>query len=326
MTVARLLLGYYHPWPNDAGFTLARHQGRYAEAGIDLHVGVVDPGRGDTLAHLARDEGDLGVVPTNRLLAARSRGQRVTAVAAVNQVGLETLHSLRSLGIARPRDLTGRRVALNSTPRGLAMVRHLVQADGGDPDQVTIVDSGPRELQSADLLAGTAEAYFGAYWAWDELFDPHPAADRLSWPVKDHGAPAFHSYLLVAREDWLAAHPGTLGPLLAASAAGFHAAAADPVAAGAHFGHVTPYFPPAVLERSVRLVAPTWFHAGRWGTLRDDLVAPYARWLLAHDALPDLAGLAGAGAGPLATGLAGSGGSDGLDGFDGLGGAAEVGA
>ncbi len=298
MTTARLMLGYYHPWPNDAGFTLARQLGRYAEAGVDLHVAVVDPGRGDTLAHLGRGEADLGVVPSNRLLAARSRGQRVAAVAAVNQAGLETLHSLRSLGVERPRDLAGRRVALNPTPRGLAMVRHLVRVDGGDPDRVGIVDSGPRELQSADLLAGVAEAYFGAYWAWDELFDPHPAADRLSWPVKDHGAPAFHSYLLVAREEWAAAHPEALAGVLTASESGFRAAAADPAAAAAHFQHVVPYFPPALLERSVRLVAPTWFHDGRWGTVRDALLTPYAHWLLEHGALPDLSGLPGASLGP----------------------------
>lgn len=298
MTTARLMLGYYHPWPNDAGFTLARQLGRYADAGVDLHVAVVDPGRGDTLAHLARGEADLGVVPSNRLLAARARGQRVVAVAAVNQVGLETLHSLRSLGVERPRDLAGRRVALNPTPRGLAMVRHLVRVDGGDPDRVVVVDSGPRELQSADLLAGTAEAYFGAYWAWDELFDPHPAADRLSWPVKDHGAPAFHSYLLVARAEWADAHPEALAGVLTASESGFRAAAADPGAAAAHFQHVAPYFPPALLERSVRLVAPTWFHDGRWGTVRDALLAPYARWLLEHGALPDLSGLPGASRGP----------------------------
>jgi putative hydroxymethylpyrimidine transport system substrate-binding protein len=300
MTTARLLLGYYHPWPNDAGFTFGRHLGRFADAGLDLHVGVVDPGRGDTLAHLARDEADLGVVPSNRLLAARARGERVTAVAAVNQVGLETLHSLRSLGVTRPRDLTGRRVALNPTPRGLAMVRHLVRVDGGDPDRVEIVDSGPRELQSADLLAGAADAYFGAYWAWDELFDTHPADDRLSWPVKDHGAPAFHSYVLVARETWLDAHPDALAPLLAASAAGFRAAADEPAAAAAQFQHVAPYFPPAVLERSVRLVAPTWFHDGTWGVLRDELLTPYAQWLVENAAIPDLSGLPGAARGPLA--------------------------
>ncbi|HEY0216973.1 MAG TPA: ABC transporter substrate-binding protein [Cellulomonas sp.] len=300
MTTVRLLLGYYHPWPNDIGFTLARHHGRYDEGGLDVRIGVVDPGRGDTLAHLARDEADLAVVPSNRLLAARARGQAVAAVAAVNQVGLETLHSLRSLGVARPRDLAGRRVALNPAPRGLAMVRHLVRVDGGDPDSLVIVDSGPRELQSADLVAGTAEAYFGAYWAWDELFDTHPADDRVSWPVKDHGAPAFHSYLLVAREAWADEHPDALAALLSGSEAGFRAAAADPEAAAEHFGHVTPYFPAAVLRRSVELVAPTWFHDDRWGVLRDDLLTRYAHWLADHGALPDLAGLTGAARGTLA--------------------------
>src|SRR2546427_7354056 len=44
------------------------------------------------------------------------------------------------------RSLEGRRIAYNPTPRGVALVRHLVAADGGDPDCVITVDSGLREL------------------------------------------------------------------------------------------------------------------------------------------------------------------------------------
>ncbi|GAA3812821.1 ABC transporter substrate-binding protein [Cellulomonas soli] len=292
MSTLRVLLGYHHPWPNDAGLYQARDGGFLDD--VDLRIAVVDPGRGDTLAHLARDEADLGIVPTNRLVAARGRGQRVTAVAAINQVGLETLHSLRSLGVQRPRDLAGRRVALNPTPRGLAMVRHLVATDGGDPDAVTIVDSGPRELQSRDLLAGTADAYFGAYWAWDELFDTHPPEDRLSWPVKDHGAPPFHSYVLVAREQVLEQDPRGVRAVLAGAARGYRAVADDPEAGAAAFERVTPWFPRATLRRSIELVSPTWFHEGTWGVLRAGLVDDYARWLLARGGLPHVDGLAGA--------------------------------
>ncbi len=294
MTDLRIILGYLHPWPNDAGIYQAREHGWFAEQDLDVRVGVVDPGRGDTLAHLARAEGDLGIVPTNRLLAARSRGQRVVAVAAVNQLGLESLHALRSRGITRPRDLTGRRVALNPTPRGVAMVRHLVEVDGGDPARLTFVDSGPRELQSRDLVAGVADAYFGAYWSWDELFDQHPAADRVTWPVKDHGAPAFHSYVLVAQQDLVDDRPDVLRAAVGAIGRGYHAAAADPAAAAVAFERVAPYFPPAVLRRSFELVAPTWFHHGRWGVLRDELVTPYAAWLHTHGALDSLDGLPGA--------------------------------
>lgn len=292
MTDVRLLLGYFHPWPNDAGFYVAREHGHTAAEGVDLRIGVVDPGRGDTLAHLARGEGDLGVVPTNRLLAARGRGQQVVAVAAVNQVGLESLHSLGSLGITRPRDLAGRRIALNPTPRGLAMIRHLVAADGGDPSTIVVVDSGSRELQSQDLADGFADAYFGAYWAWDELLDPYAGDDRLSWPVKDNGAPAFHSYVLVAREEWAAENGDALRGLLRASEKGFR----DATEPGApeEFDRVTPYFPREALRRSFELIAPTWFHDGRWGVVRDDIVTSYAHWLVDNGAIPDLTGLPGA--------------------------------
>lgn len=293
MTALRILLGYYHPWPNDTGIYLARASGETAARGLDLHVAVVDPGRGDTLAHLARGEADAGLAPLNRVLAARSRGEDVTAVAAINQTGLESLHSLRSLGVNRPRDLAGRRVALNPTPRGLAMVRAMIAADGGDPSTVEVVDSGHREWQSRHLAAGIAEAYFGSYWAWDELFDAHPAQDRVSWPVKDHGAPPFHSYVLAARGKVLRERPEEVRALLAALDAGYHRAATDQAEARAVLETVIPYFPEQVLARSLELVATTWFHHDQWGVLRDELITPYARWLATEGALSDLSGLSG---------------------------------
>ena len=48
---------------------------------------------------------------------------------------------------------------------------------------------------------------------------------------------------------------------------------------------VIPYFPAAVVADSLRLVAPTWTHEGRWGVQRDELIEPYADWLAAHGVL-----------------------------------------
>ncbi len=59
-----LMLEYFHPWTNSVGFYLARERGWYADSGIDLEVRLFDPPRGDTLAHLARNEIDFGVFPT----------------------------------------------------------------------------------------------------------------------------------------------------------------------------------------------------------------------------------------------------------------------
>lgn len=69
------------------------------------------------------------------------------------------------------------------------MVRHLVAADGGDPDAVITVDAGYRELTVDDIAAGEADATFGTYWSWDALRGDLPEEQRLTWPVDEIGAP-----------------------------------------------------------------------------------------------------------------------------------------
>ena len=126
---------------------------------------------------------------------------------------METIQTTRSTGITRPRELEGRTIAYNPTPRGTAMVSHLVAADGGDPAKVVAVDSGARELSVDDVAAGEVDATFGGYWAWDALFGSLPESERVVWPVDEIGAPPYHSYLLGAHEDLRGAQPRA-GPRL----------------------------------------------------------------------------------------------------------------
>lgn len=156
------------------------------------------------------------------------------------------------------------------------MVRHLVASDGGDPDTVITVDSGTRELTTEDILGGVADATFGSYWAWDVLLDPSP--DQVYWPVDEIGAPPYHSYLIGTRED---SDPGLVRAFLAATARGYLTAISDVRRGMAALENYIPYFPRAVLSRSLDLIAPTWTHEGRWGIQRDELMAPYAGWLAA---------------------------------------------
>lgn len=281
MTRVTLVQEYFHPWPNSAGFYLARERGWFDEAGIDVELRTVDSGRGDSLGHLIDGRGDLAVVPSNRLLVRREAGHAVHAIAAVNQRGLETVRTRSDSGIHRLRDLEGRRIALNPTPRGVAIVRDLVARDGGDPDLVTLVDSGTRELDPADHFGGTADASFGSYWAWDNLLS---SAHERVWNVDEALGLEYHSYLLAARDD---IDPALVEDVIAISARGFAEAAESPDAVAAIYETVIPYFAPSVIRRSAELIATTWLHAGQWGVIRPQLVAPYARWLHGHGILRD---------------------------------------
>jgi putative hydroxymethylpyrimidine transport system substrate-binding protein len=280
MTSIKVMLDYVHPWPNAAGFYVARDRGWYRDAGLEVELTTHDYGRGDSLAYLSRFEVDFAVFPSNRLLVRREKGEPLIGVAAISQTGLETIQAIRSTGIARPRDLAGQRVGYGPTPRGKAMVSHLVAVDGGDPSQVITVDSASNELTPDYLVSSDVDAIFGGYWCWDVLSKGVPEDELITWRVSDIGAPAYHSYLLGTQEWTVQSNPGLVRSFVAATSRGFHTAATEQEATLALLESVVRYQPSWRLARSLELVATSWFHDGRWGVQREnDLVAGYARWL-----------------------------------------------
>ncbi len=284
-TPLSLALEYFHPWPNSAGFYIARQHGWYAEAGIDLQIRTVDPGIGDSLEHLRRGLVDLAVFPTNRLLVRAEHGEHLQAIAAVNQRGLETIRTLAGNGIESLADLAGKRLALNPTPRGVALVRDLVRDAGGDPDAVILVDVGVRELTSAQLAAGAADATFGSYWAWDILLTEHPDRPERVWRVDDHLPFDYHSYLLGTQSIFAERNPLLMANFREVSERGFRYAAEHLDEAAALLADITPYFPDDVIASSLAAISATWFHENNWGTVRPELVGPYAHWLAGHGIL-----------------------------------------
>jgi NitT/TauT family transport system substrate-binding protein len=282
------MLDYVHPWPNAAGFYVARHRGWYRDAGLDVELVTHDLVRGDTLAYLARHEVDFGVFPSNRLLARRERGEPLIGVAAVNQTGLETIQARRDAGIGRPRDLEGKQIAYGLTPRGRAMVSHVVAHDGGDPAKVISVESGSTELTPEYLISSGFDALFGGYWCWDVLSATAPKKDITTWRMDEIGAPAYHSYLLGTREDLIENDGEVVRSFVQATGRGFEAAAEDKSGTAALLLSELPYLPAWRIERSLDLVAESWFYEGRFGVQRvEELIAPYAEFLASHGVIGD---------------------------------------
>jgi NitT/TauT family transport system substrate-binding protein len=165
------------------------------------------------------------------------------------------------------------------------MLRHLIAHDGGDPAATLIVDNNGREYTVDDIAAGEIDATFGGYWAWDALFGTLDESQRITWRVDDIGAPPYHSYLLGTQRSRLDEDPEMVRRFVAATGRGYLAAIAEPDAALAAVERVIPYFPRALLARSLRLIAQSWLHGNRWGEQRAELLAPYAEWLRHHDIL-----------------------------------------
>jgi NitT/TauT family transport system substrate-binding protein len=289
---ARIMVGYYYPWTNDAGILLARDRGYFAEEGIEADFSAGDPGRGDTLAYLSEGDVDFGIFPTNRLLKLRESRPNVTAVAAINQRGLETIQTVRGKGIESPADLAGRTIALAPTPRGLAMVKHVAARNGVDPESLSFYDSGAGELSAAQIRESDAyDATFGSYWAWDIPLDESlPDEDRLYWPVDEIGAPRYHSYLLGVNDRHIEEDPEFVSGFVRALGRAYADIASEPLSAAPLFARYVPFLPVRAVERSLPLIAGTWLLDGRWGAIREDYMEEYAHWLADSGILKDREG------------------------------------
>ena len=130
---------------------------------------------------------------------------------------------MRGKGIDSLTDLAGKKIALAPTARGVAMVRHLLQANGIAPDNWTVIDSGFREVLAKEIRdSNEIDATFGTYWAWDVILDESlPDSERIIWPIDTIGAPLYLSYLLGALGKHVRQNPQLVTDFVAATKQGY---------------------------------------------------------------------------------------------------------
>ncbi|MFQ3677834.1 MAG: ABC transporter substrate-binding protein [Fimbriimonadaceae bacterium] len=277
MTV-RVLLDFYHPWPNNAPLFVARKLGFFAERDLDVELACADPFRGDALAHLERGEVQFGLSYPNRLMARVAAGAPLQSVAAVCARPMESLVSPADRPLLHPHELEGKRVGYRKSERMTALLNHLVELDGGDPASVEHVVMYPSEPMPDDLRAGRIDAMFGALWAWEGLHGPVLAGDRLVHVEIDQiGAPAYNAQVLATRTD---VDSGLVEALVGATAQGATAAAADADAATDIMFEAAPYFPRELHRASLEWVAGNWGLPNDWGRHNYPELRRYAEWLV----------------------------------------------
>ena len=259
------------PNANHAGFYVAAARGFYAAHGLEVCFRVPDAD-GYALAPakaVLRSDADFAVSPSETAIAyATGADAQLVAVAALLQTDTSAIAALATSGITRPRDLDGKTYASYAARFELATVKAMVRADGGRGELVEVVP--PRLACFEEVLAGRASA------TW--IFSPHEgvlAAARgvalASFCPTSFGVPYGYSPVLLAAPALLAARPAHVRAFLAATAAGFAAAAADPDAAAdalrAEARHSS-LDDAAFVRASVRAAAPAFLDsAGAWGTM-----------------------------------------------------------
>ena len=217
----------FQPNAVHAGIFAATAEGLDTERGVELTVRSPSAST-DSLKLLAAGRADLAIVDIHDLGLARERGNDIVGVGAIVQRPLAAV--IARPEVARPRDLEGRRVGVTGLPSDEAVLRAIVQADGGDHESVRRITIGFSAVPS--LIAGRVDAVV-TFWNAEGVALRERGVRTREFRVGDFGAPRYPELVLATTRGTLERDPELVRGTVAALEAGTRAALADRPAAAA---------------------------------------------------------------------------------------------
>jgi len=197
----------------------AVHAGVY-QSGLKIRV----PGQStDSLKLLAADRADMSVVDIHDLGLARQAGSDIVGVGALVQRPLAAV-IVRRDDVTRPRDLEGKRVGVTGLPSDEAVLRAVVEHDGGDYDRVRKITIGFSAVPS--LIAGKVDAVV-AFWNAEGVTLRRRGVATREFRVDDYGAPRYPELVLAVKRTTLEDHEALVDDMLGAIAEGTDTALRD---------------------------------------------------------------------------------------------------
>jgi ABC-type nitrate/sulfonate/bicarbonate transport system substrate-binding protein len=220
-TPVRLALDWT-PNTNHTGFFVARHEGWYADAGIELKVLPYTGTTPELL--LAAHQAECGISFQDSMTFAVAAGADIKSVMAILQHTGQEIAVLADSSIARPRDLDGKIYAGFGYPNEEPTVRAVIRDDGGTGTFKSVVlDTAAYEA----LFAKRAD-FAIVFSAWEGIDAAQRGIELRTFAFTDNGFPDFYQVVLACDNEWLEREPDVAERFVAATVRGFALAAENP--------------------------------------------------------------------------------------------------
>jgi ABC-type nitrate/sulfonate/bicarbonate transport system substrate-binding protein len=225
-TRVRLALDWT-PNTDHTGFFVARHEGWYADAAIDLRILPYSSTAPETLVGVHQAE--CGISFQDALTFAVATGVKATSVMAILQRTASQIAVLADSGIERPRQLDGKTYGSFGYPNEVPTVKYVIQRDGGKGTfKDVVIDTAAYEALYAKRVDFTIP-----FTAWEGMEAQLRGIKLRYFAFTDYGFPDFYQVVLACDPDWLAREPEAARRFVAATVRGFEMAATDPDGAAA---------------------------------------------------------------------------------------------
>ncbi len=269
----------YTPNTNHTGIYVAQQLGFYEEAGLE--VSILQPPEDGADALVASGNAQLGMsyedVMANYL--GSDEPLPVTAVAAVIQHNTSGIISRKEDGITRPSDMQNKRYATWDQTVEQAIVKSVVETDGGDFSTVELIPAG-----TSDEVSGLRADMFDTIWCYEAWAGQNAVVQ--GYPVnyfsfKDID-PVFDFYtpVIIANDAFLAEHPEKVEAFLEATMRGYLYASENPDDAADILVSAVPELDPELVVASQRYLADKYVaDAPSWGYIDADRWNAFYEWM-----------------------------------------------
>lgn len=266
------------PNTNHTGLYIAQSNGYYEEAG--LSVSIVQPPEDGAPALVASGKADFGIDFQESLAMALSSSSPlpITAVSAIIDHNTSGILTLAKNNVQSPKDLEGLTYATWETPFEIAVMKQVVEADGGNFNNVVFVPATVTDVITA--LQTNVDAVW-IYRAWDGIAADIAGIDYNYFAFADI-APVldFYTPIIIANNDFLNDDPETAKAFLAATQKGYEYAISNPEEAAKEFVEAVPELDIKLVTASQIYLADQYkSNKATWGTFDEKRWNNFYLWI-----------------------------------------------
>ena len=284
------------PNTNHTGLYVAQAQGYYEEAGLDVEI--VQPPEDGAALMCAAGQAQFAIEAQDTMAASLALDDPlgITAVAAVIQHNTSGIISRAGDGIDTPAGLTGKTYSTWESPIELAMLENVVNGDGGDFSQVTLIPNDITD-EPAALAAHQTDAIW-VFEGWGYINSEVEGVDCDYFNFSDVN-PVFDYYtpVIIANNDYLESNPDQAKAFMEATAKGYEYAAehpeeaADMLIAGDNTGSLKGA--EELVKKSQEFLSAKYVDdADSWGVIDADRWNAFYSWLYENElCAKDLTGI-----------------------------------
>lgn len=266
------------PNTNHTGLYVAQSKGYFEEAG--LKVSIIQPPDNGATDLVASGGAQFGVDFQDTLAAAFSSDNPlpITAISAILQHNTSGLVSLEKTGIDSPGKLQGHSYATWDSPIEQAILKHVVEADGGNFKKVKLISTYVEDIIAA-LNADIDSVWI--YYGWDGIKCEMEGLKTNFLLFRDMDEIFdYYSPVIIANNDYLASNPEETKAFINAAKKGYEFAAANPEEAADILLKAAPELDEKIVKESQKYLSKEYISdADSWGTIDAKRWNGFYQWL-----------------------------------------------